>query len=579
MSILNEQTVGGVKYLLIDDLYPLHSGDTGDVAISTTGDIFSCIGGAEWAVHIRQNVSGELYSYGNSESLNPTVGTWTNMNNLTWTSTNLDGFTLSGASNLLLSSPHIGKFLVVGSHTFEAENNRWIEVDASAVRNNVVPYRFNGGSAGTNNTLETCSFITPAIYEMDSADSDYNNMAYRLTDEEGTQARVNRKHHSLTSEMIDRPIIFNEGWESGDFNTNEWTVVNNATNQWHIGTATSNSGTQSAYISDDSGTSNTYSNTGAIAYSHFYKDITFPINLASNPELRFSWKGVGEVGGDYGKVFLAPSGTTVTADVAISESYKVGLSEYSNQATYADAIVDLGTPLELAGETKRLIFSWRNNLLLGSNPPWSVDDVRLHYYVGNIDTSQVFLDSDFETGSISGDGWTVVNHTTNTWTVGTAESTGSGTQAAYITNDGGTSASYDVDVANVSHFYRDIVFPSSASITMTFDWKSWAENSTNATNWDYGTVVIADTGTTPTAGTEVSTTQASAGGNGRIGASTNLGKFNLGYGGADSNWRNESINMTSYAGLTKRLIFTWKNDGSVGNNPPFVVDNIKIIYV
>jgi len=176
---------------------------------------------------------------------------------------------------------------------------------------------------------------------------------------------------------------------------------------------------------------------------------------------------------------------------------------------------------------------------------------------------------------ISTNSWTVANDATNVWVVGTAESNG-GIYSAYISDDGGTSASYTITVADTSHFYKDFTFPSGTN-TLTFDWKCEAENAAGATQYDYGAVVITDTTTTPVAGTEVITTQAGTGTNGRIGAGTNLGKFNLNYGTSPgTTWNTETIDLSSYSGSTKRLVFTWKDDTSVGVNPPFVVDNIKI---
>ena len=57
----------------------------------------------------------------------------------------------------------------------------------------------------------------------------------------------------------------------------------------------------------------------------------------------------------------------------------------------------------------------------------------------------------------------------------------------------------------------------------------------------------------------------------------NLGKFNLNYGtNPGTTWNTERIDLSDYIGQTKRIVFTWNNDGSVGTDPPFVVDNIKI---
>ncbi|MCL2805998.1 MAG: hypothetical protein FWD26_08680 [Treponema sp.] len=85
-------------------------------------------------------------------------------------------------------------------------------------------------------------------------------------------------------------VIFSEGFEG----TNSFTIVNGTqTNQWHVGTATAASGgTRSAYISNDSGVSNTYT-TNSISRVHMYRDVTFP--AATGPYyLNFDWKLQGE---------------------------------------------------------------------------------------------------------------------------------------------------------------------------------------------------------------------------------------------------------------------------------------------
>lgn len=184
----------------------------------------------------------------------------------------------------------------------------------------------------------------------------------------------------------------------------------------------------------------------------------------------------------------------------------------------------------------------------------------------------------WESSGFTENTWTVVNDTTNVWVVGQAENNG-GTSSAYVSDDGGVTASYTITTANISHFYKDFTIPSDlSSVYLEFDWKCQGENAAGATQYDYGTVVITTTGTTPVAGTEVSTTQATDGGDGRIGADDNLGKFNLNYGtNPGTTWNTELIDLTDYIGQTKRFVFTWVNDGSVGTDPPFVVDNIKII--
>ena len=193
------------------------------------------------------------------------------------------------------------------------------------------------------------------------------------------------------------------------------------------------------------------------------------------------------------------------------------------------------------------------------------------------DVTAALLDEGFESGNFTANSWTVVNDDTNEWVVGTADAE-TGTYSAYVSDDGGTSAEYDNTTSQVSHFYKDITFGSSSTnITLSFDWKCGGEDGSGRTSWDYGAVVITDTTDTVTAGSEVITSEASTGGNGRIGATTNSNKFNLDYGtNPGTDWNNESIDLTAYAGQTKRLVFTWRNDSSSGVNPSMIIDNIEI---
>lgn len=201
-----------------------------------------------------------------------------------------------------------------------------------------------------------------------------------------------------------------------------------------------------------------------------------------------------------------------------------------------------------------------------------------------IDESLTIFNEDWESNSFTTNGWSVVNDSENIWVIGTAENnTVGGSYGAYISNDGGTSATYNINNSEISHFYRDFEISSTlSSAVITFDWICWGENAAGATQYDYGAVVLADTGTTPTAASEVNTAQATTDGggnptgNGRIGATSNLGKFNLAYGGSNNNWKTEFIDLSNFIGQTKRVIFTWVNDGSVGVNNPFCIDNIKL---
>lgn len=170
----------------------------------------------------------------------------------------------------------------------------------------------------------------------------------------------------------------------------------------------------------------------------------------------------------------------------------------------------------------------------------------------------------FENGATFTDnGWTVVNHTTNTWQIGSVAGSYAGTKSAFISNNGGTSYAYTTSSSQTSHFYKDITIPSGeTSISLNFQWKGKGES-----GYDRLLVYTAPTSVTPVAGTPAST-------------STTLTGATLVYTQANytqTSYTSASVTLSqSLAGSTVRLIFTWQNDGSMGTSPGVSVDNIQL---
>jgi len=602
MSIVERKSLGNNQYVLIDDIYPVFSGSPGTVAISVLGGIFTCDTGYTWSTYTTKNIGAEIYAYNHTDTATfaPTLDTWFNMNSVATTTaysaTSVSsGFTLSAASTtpqLIVSDDNIGRFLVVSTNTYRSSNAQWNQLRSAPIRNNQAPVRFNWGHFGTAAQNDVVNIITPIVYTGSARNNDYFFNGFYVDSRESGTAYLNRLHNKVSVDLIEQPVFFNEVGNSLDFTTNGWVTVNDTTNKWFMGTGTTFSGGgTSMYISSDSGATPSYNNAVA-QVSHFYKDFTFPKNLQSDVLLEFFWKCSGETNIDYGKTYLTPTSVTPTSGTQVSSTYSVGLSNYQSATTFTRQVININRA-DAIDQTKRLIFSWINNGSAGTNPPFCVDSIRISFYVNDVWNEVVTGDTEtFNFSGFSGNGWAVVNNATNFWTVGTSEFSGSNDNySAYITNSNNTTyygsefnnfdnralAQFTTTTTQVSHFYKDFTFTSAS--TLTFNWKCWGEDGFSSTSYDYGAVVITTTGTTPVAGTEVSTAQATAGGNGRIGATTNLGKFNKGYGGSDNNWRTETINLGSYSGQTKRLVFTWANDNSIGDNPPFVLDNIKITGV
>jgi len=179
-----------------------------------------------------------------------------------------------------------------------------------------------------------------------------------------------------------------------------------------------------------------------------------------------------------------------------------------------------------------------------------------------------------------GNGWQYSQNPAeaNLWVVSSGTSR-TGDNSAYITNDSGGTNVYDYTTNNLqggTHLYVDFTIPSKAStLTINFYWTGKGENSTSSSVlWDYGRVGLLPTSTTPGPGSEFSSTY-------RIGADSNLNKFNLGYNGGafEDDWQLETIPISNSlwtAGEDRRLCLTWKNDSGAGTQPPFAVADISI---
>ncbi len=154
----------------------------------------------------------------------------------------------------------------------------------------------------------------------------------------------------------------------------DWIVVNDATNKWVQGTATNNGGSKGVYISNDNGVSNAYS-IGTAQVSHFYKDITIPAGQTVI-NLSFDWKGQGEsVSADRLRVYDAPTTVTPVAGTDLGTTNQVGAANYNLSSTYATVNIPLSA--SDAGTTRRIIFSWKNDNSLGSQPPAAIDNISI----------------------------------------------------------------------------------------------------------------------------------------------------------------------------------------------------------
>ena len=160
------------------------------------------------------------------------------------------------------------------------------------------------------------------------------------------------------------------------FSNNGWTNVNGATNRWFVGTFSSCVGSKGAYVGTAS-TNNNYTNTVSDV-SHFYKDVTFPAGETCIT-LTFNWKGQGESGWDGLQLFLGSTTATPVGGIDFTttdgSAVQLGSSFYNLQAACVSASITISAAN--AGTTKRLVFSWKNDNSVGTNPGATIDGISL----------------------------------------------------------------------------------------------------------------------------------------------------------------------------------------------------------
>ncbi len=162
---------------------------------------------------------------------------------------------------------------------------------------------------------------------------------------------------------------FETGWD-------DWVVVNGTqANKWQTSALDFYGGLRAAYISNDDGSTIGY-DTGTASVTHFYHDIQFPADM-SNIHLIFNWKDRGEADCDYLSVHLVDLSVVPVA----GEELNTGLlgTNYQDEIDWQSTRINLNPTL--AGQAKRLVFTWTNNGSGGVQLPACVDKIRI---LGNV---------------------------------------------------------------------------------------------------------------------------------------------------------------------------------------------------
>ena len=183
---------------------------------------------------------------------------------------------------------------------------------------------------------------------------------------------------ALNAQSTNATVPYGTGFETTD--DDGWELINGSvTNKWCIGTAESNTGSQALYVSNDNGTSNSYT---VSASGCCFAVRTFTFSTASQYYIEFDWKSGGESTYDYLRCFLVPENTTLTAGTTLPS----GMTATGTPAGW----IDLGGKMNLSAGvwmhtlamfnipvagTYKIVFVWRNDTSGGTQGPAAVDNV------------------------------------------------------------------------------------------------------------------------------------------------------------------------------------------------------------
>lgn len=173
--------------------------------------------------------------------------------------------------------------------------------------------------------------------------------------------------------------LINGATGNGNFETTPyaptWTLANQSTNFWDIGTVAFNGGARGAYVRNSGGT-NSYTKTTS-QKSYIYTAVSYTIPTTANcAYLSFWYKGQGESSFDYMQAFLTTTAPTAGA-VPPAAATQVGATRYNLQGSWTQVTIPI--PSSLFGIAQKVLFYWINDNSAGLDPAIAIDDVQLYY--------------------------------------------------------------------------------------------------------------------------------------------------------------------------------------------------------
>ncbi len=273
--------------------------------------------------------------------------------------------------------------------------------------NAVASWSTNLAAIAPTITVSPLATINPAS---DTTQNFSVPVVYTVTAEDGTTQEWTVTVIHNTDLLASIP--YNCGFEDVSENAN-W-ELNNGTfaNKWYIGTAAHNGGEKGLYISDNDGTSNSY--TLSTSITHVYAKRMINVEETGLYNISFDWKAKGEGNYDFLRAFAIPVeiypdlsagttngiGTTSTTHGVVPTGW-IDIANPRGKLNLADSWQNSDTTMTLNAGTYHLVFLWKNDVSGGSQTPAAVDNVSIERVAFVINATTVGSGSITPSGEVS----------------------------------------------------------------------------------------------------------------------------------------------------------------------------------
>ncbi len=201
------------------------------------------------------------------------------------------------------------------------------------------------------------------------AGPDKQTLSITILDDDiaGTSINTITPNKTVLSENFNAALTIPTGWTTAVYGDGSGATPN----QWVV-SANGGTGTtaNAVHITRNTSTKpNTYLNT-VISDAYLFTPLLDAKGLR-DLNLTFKWRCLGETGYDQGYVGYIPEGQAVSAEnVIYFDDTFSGLAAATPAAT-----ANLNLPIALYNTKFYLVFNWFNDETIGSNPPFTIDDV------------------------------------------------------------------------------------------------------------------------------------------------------------------------------------------------------------